>query len=660
VWDGHLKEIKPLPKKLLEAFESKVGSIDHSLPDQIAKEFKSSITPPSIEEDDPLGPKENYHRAVCAAVGIPYELDGTKTYHHIGNLDIKSSIDALNALVQIYSIQRNPRNAIFGYDHYLDACKRVGQIQRQIDSVHSHRDKEEERYHQHNEKAAKWEDSDAEKRGPAPNFYDRPEPEMPPIVDVEFLETHDLAEYRQNIEGYITYLKNVACDLCDRISDPIPLYVEDNPDRPHGYVVGTPGAGKSELLKLLVHTYVNNGANKDRNGSVVVLDPTTDLVSEISKWKEFIPNDRLVYICPNLQEGMTPVINPFEIDGIDPNDFSEKTLIAKTVVAQQLAECIERIVTSTVSPQMSTILTNCILVLLDREGSTLEDLFRFVKGDEDLVEFASGITHNEHLANYFSSPTSGFAISSNRSTKEAILRRLDELLSIGTFKRLTCGKSTINLVKEVNDRKVILIDLGKGSIGKKEGAAFGRLIIGMLLGMAFRRASQEKRKRVPCSLIVDECHNYLSESIEEILVEARKFRLLLTLAQQTAGQKMPHDLKDAVLTTTNFQVSGGTTRAGAKRNADLVGVTDEDILRLEIGEFFFRPKRSLPAIKFNTRKDLLDAGNSISDSTWKIIAREQLKKHYRRYAGAPTESVAEEPDTSPQKWSKFHSPENQE
>ena len=80
--------------------------------------------------------------------------------------------------------------------------------------------------------------------------------------------------------------------------------------------------------------------------------------------------------------------------------------------------------------------------------------------------------------------------------------------------------------RAVNEKKVVVFGLGKGKLGDA-GVAFARLVVGMLLGIAFRREDLPEYARVPVSLIIDECHNYLTESMEEILTETRKRRRLL-------------------------------------------------------------------------------------------------------------------------------------
>lgn len=595
-WYGQLKEIKPLRLRA------------RHLPTRTEKR-------PGIDQ---------YQEYVCEMLGVPFFKNMEGVHHHVGDFDMTSSPIAIDAVVHIYQLQTE--ELLFNYDEYLDGLKRLASIKRDY-------------------KHGTFEDH---KRWSGDNLSDSE------IKDIILKDIHSISLHKPNKEGYVEYIKLVAPTLYrEIIQTPIPLHLEENPDKPHGYILGTPGSGKSELLKLLIHTYVTN----PRYGAVVVIDPTSDFVSQIAKWKEFnaAQRERLVYVRPTLVSGMSPVINPFEIDGVKATDYSEKALNVKRVVAQELVEALGRIISeggSYLTGPMRTILTNCVLVLLDKPNATLKDLSNFMKTDksEALFQFACRLSHHEYLADYFQSEVGGFKTKSNGTTKEAIGRRLDELLSVGTFSRLTCGKNTINLVEAVNQKKVILFDLGKGAIGKKEGSAFGRLIIAMLMGMAYRRENLKKEDRIPCSVIVDECHNFVSESMEDILTEARKYRLFITLAQQIAGQRMPITLRDVVLETTNLQAVGGTSASGAKRNADIVGVDAEEIRKLRIGEFYVRASRAGSPMKFRTRTDLLDYRNCVHKLTWRAIQKEQIRKYYQPYDKKIKPIIEEEVDISPVAW----------
>lgn len=629
-----MKRIKDIPKKKLAAYTSKIGRAgDPYQPKPLSKKtlevYESEVKVVPGPDETGLGNVGEYFRAIYATLGLPYTLDEEKVYHHLGDFDITTSEKALDVIVQVYHSLAVHKHLIYSYREYLDALKRRGSIESKIEAVEKHEIQEKQRYQEYSDKYDFW--ILKETLTAPPRFYEKQTPELPPDKDIEFVRSYNFNTNTADVKGFVQYIKNVAPSLyCHVTLDKIPLYLEENPKEPHGYFVGTSGSGKSELLKLFIHTYVT----KHRYGSVVLIEPSGRLGLEVAHWKEFNKRDRLIYIRPTLGKGMTPVINPFEIFGIDALDYSEKALNVKRVVGQELVAAIGRIVAEGggfLTPQMTSVLINCVLILLDKPDATLLDLQNLVLHDEKLLKFAQSLAHHEHLVGYFTAHNSGFKSPGNKQTKDAVGRRLDTLLSVGVFRRMTCGKSTFHLEEAVNKKKVIIFDLSKGAIGRPEGAAIGSLVVGMLMGIASRREGTPESKLVPCSIMIDECQNYITDSMEDILTEARKYKMLLNLSQPIAGQRMSPLLKDIVLQTTNLQVVGGTTPAGAKRNAELVGVDGDDVRKLRIGEFYARPNRYGDAIKFKAKTDLLGSQNSVSKTTWKVVLKRQMRAYYRPF-----------------------------
>jgi len=114
-----LKRIQPLSKKQLSAFKSKVGQTRAStIPKEILADFKSEVQSFAPHETEGIGDREKYIKAACRAIGVPYEQDDDKIYHHVGELEITSSTEAIDALVDVYHEHRSPRKYIFGYDEY--------------------------------------------------------------------------------------------------------------------------------------------------------------------------------------------------------------------------------------------------------------------------------------------------------------------------------------------------------------------------------------------------------------------------------------------------------------------------------------------------------------------------------------------------------------
>lgn len=148
------------------------------------------------------------------------------------------------------------------------------------------------------------------------------------------------------------------------------------------------GSGKSELLKVLMLSYIRQ---KHRKETLILLDPHGDIAGQVAHFKEHRGGDNLVYISPDLKNGFTPCINPLEMGQGSPEQIN--------YMAECLTEVFKEIVgdQANITANMETLLKAVLSVLLSREGSTLLDLQRFMRDAEnaELVEYAKA-----HSINY--------------------------------------------------------------------------------------------------------------------------------------------------------------------------------------------------------------------------------------------------------------------
>ena len=77
----------------------------------------------------------------------------------------------------------------------------------------------------------------------------------------------------------------------------------------------------------------------------------------------------------------------------------------------------------------------------------------------------------------------------------------------------------------MNEKKVILVKLSKGLTGEENSKLLGRMVTMQIKLSALKRASIDPKDRKPYFLYIDEFQNYVSNSIESILSEARKYKL---------------------------------------------------------------------------------------------------------------------------------------
>ena len=110
---------------------------------------------------------------------------------------------------------------------------------------------------------------------------------------------------------------------------------------------------------------------------------------------------------------------------------------------------------------------------------------------------------------------------------------------------LTQKNSSFNFREIMDDRKILLINLSKGRLGELNSSLLGLIIVGKILMAALSRVDTDEDNRPPFYLYIDEFQNVTTNSISQILSEARKYGLSLNIAHQFIKQ-IDEGIKDSV------------------------------------------------------------------------------------------------------------------
>src|SRR5574344_515479 len=272
------------------------------------------------------------------------------------------------------------------------------------------------------------------------------------------------------------------------------------------------------------------------------------------------------------------------------------------------------------SGAMSDVLENCIPVLLRKGNSSFIELYRFMndKRNKDLIELGKK-SINDLESEYFEDK---FCDSSLSVTKEAVARRLRKLVNDELFSNLMNGKSTINLEQLMNTKgKIIIFKILKSNM-LHSYKYYARFIIGLIQIFALKRANLEEKDRVHTHLYVDEFHNFITPSIEEILTESRKYKLFLTLAHQSVSQLKDSGLEDIILSNTNVKIIGKNSNKTLDALNKNLNEKLTNVENLDVGEFYIKAGNK-PAIKSKNSDEHIGDTNSISNEKWSEIKEYQ-------------------------------------
>jgi hypothetical protein len=308
---------------------------------------------------------------------------------------------------------------------------------------------------------------------------------------------------------------------------PVVLRPEDG--RYHLHVMGATGSGKSTLLTQLILDDVRH-----RRGAVVV-DPKGDLVAEVLSRLTDRELSRTVVLDPQ-GKGEVPTINMLE----RPKDDAGRDL-----VVDHLVGIFSRIFEHHWGPRLEDVLRSACLTLLEGEGSTLADVPRLLATPGAWQKYLAGRPEDElhGFWRWYESQGEG----PRAQVVGPLAYKLRAFLLRPFVRRVVVSpKSTLNMAK-VLDGGLLLARLPKGLLGEDTARLLGSFVVAKSWQAATARSAVAEGVRRDASLYVDECQNFLTlpRSFDEILAEARGYRLSLVLAHQHLGQ-LPRDLRDGI------------------------------------------------------------------------------------------------------------------
>jgi hypothetical protein len=343
----------------------------------------------------------------------------------------------------------------------------------------------------------------------------------------------------------------------------------------HMYIIGKSGTGKTTLLENMIVQDIYNG-----NG-IAFLDPHGESADKILR---YIPSNRIndvIYFSPSDSE-FPVAFNPMEIS--DDATASERSLIA-----DGLMTVFKKIWPDAFSGRMEYILNNTMLALLEYPEPSLLSVNRMLT-DKDFRKKVIACVTDPTVRNAWDELSKW----DDKRWSEAIGALVNKIGQFTTnpIARNIIGqaKSTFNFRDAMDQRKIIIINLSKGLIGEESAKLIGALIITKIYLASMSRANLTPEQLLlvpPLYFYVDEFQNFANDSFANILSEARKYKLALTVANQFVAQ-MEESIRDAVFgnmgTIISFRV--GPFDAEFLERVFTPVFTGEDLQNVGFGQIF--------------------------------------------------------------------------
>ncbi len=397
--------------------------------------------------------------------------------------------------------------------------------------------------------------------------------------------------------------------------------------RRHLYVIGKSGVGKSKLLELLIRQDVAYGYG------LCLIDPHGDVIDAIL---DFIPESRakdVVIIDPSDRD-FPSSFNP--LANVDPG--------FKHQLAQGLIEVMEKQFGANWTPRLEHVFRFTVLALLDYPHATMRGMISMLT-DRNYRQKVIEYIEDDMVKRFWAIE---FADWSEKFDTDAIIplvNKLGQFLSDPLLRNIFGQKENrIDLDKMMRERKIIFINLCKGRLGEENSSFLGSMFITKLKQAGMARAALPESERHDFYLYVDEFHNLVTETFENILSEARKYGICLTVAHQYAGQLIPR-VQAAVLGNVGsiiiFRVGG---EDAVKLKPEMAPVFDsKDMINLGMQEFYIKM-----TIDGETYDPFSAETLKVLPPTHRSLKKEIMEQSRRRYsisAEAAKELIAAEEAT---------------
>jgi hypothetical protein len=373
----------------------------------------------------------------------------------------------------------------------------------------------------------------------------------------------------------------------------------------HLYIIGGTGNGKTTMMQYAIVQDIRNGKG------VAVVDPHGDMAKTILK---YIPRERIkdvIYMNPI--DIKHPIgLNLLELpDVVDEDDL----LLEKGRVTSSVVSVMRKVFSDDDSNahRIEAIMRNAIHTALTVEGATLFTVLKLLRNAKFRKEVVAKLD-DEHLKDFWREEIGQAGDMQLVSMTKGVTQRIDRFNSSEPAKRmLGQSKSTINFEDIMDSGKILICDLG--DIEEDESELFGTTILAKLKMAAERRVRMPEHERKPFYVYVDEFQNFATTPFVKMLSSSRKFKMFLTIAEQSTKQQEEDRLTQAILSNVSTVVC---FRTGSH--------DDEELLLHRFEPFIDKGAISnLPTYNFYIRIQAMESLEPMSGITI-VLAEEEARE----------------------------------
>jgi len=308
----------------------------------------------------------------------------------------------------------------------------------------------------------------------------------------------------------------------------------------HLYTIGKTGMGKSTMLENMAVQDIQNGEG------FAFFDPHG---ASAEKLLGYVPEERIKDVL---------YFAPFDLDyPISFNVMEDVGADKRHLVANGLMSAFKKIWVDAWSARMEYILNNTLLALLEYPGSTLIGVNRMLADKSYRKKVADNVT-DPSVKSFWVDEFEKYGERYMQEASAAIQNKIGQFISNPLVRNIIGQpKSSFDVRQIMDDQKILIVNLSKGKVGEANANLLGSMLITKIYLAAMSRAdvTPDDMKTLPnFYLYVDEFQSFANESFANILSEARKYKLNLTIAHQYIEQ-MSEEVRAAVFGNVGTMVS---------------------------------------------------------------------------------------------------------
>ena len=344
----------------------------------------------------------------------------------------------------------------------------------------------------------------------------------------------------------------------------------------HFYSIGQTGTGKTSIFQVMIRQDLLNG------DGICVVDPHGSLIEDILP---FIPRERaddVIYFDPS------DVERPLGLNLLEAKNWDEAEMVALDAMNIMIKLFDEEVF----GPRIQDYFRNgCLTLMSDPAGGSLTDIVRLFT-DDDFAKYKRQFVTNPVVASFWDHQMAKTGAREKQEMIPYFAAKFGQFVTNSMIRNIIGqAKSAFDFYDVMQSGKILLMNLSKGTTGEINSRLLGLIIIQKIQMAALKRQKVEKEKRKDFFLYIDEFQNYVTESIESILSEARKYRLGLNITHQYIAQlegsgsstKKGVNLKDAIFGNVGsmmcYKIGAQDAEVMAKEMAPVF--SDQDLINLD-------------------------------------------------------------------------------